>query len=160
MIRDQSRAHDIPAEDIDTHGRQVAVRLFGFLREFTDAAVFIEAHDTEAAGFFPGNLVDGDGKIGIGILVDPEHVVVVHLVQMVAREHQDMFRIVAVHIFDVSVDRICRTVIPVAAGLCCKRRKHGCTACRGIQIPGFTGADIAMQGKRLVLCQDADGVDP
>ena len=78
---------------------------------------------------------------------------------MVAGKDQSVFGIIAFDERQILIDRICRSAIPVLAALRLVRRKNGNAAARAVQIPRFAVADVLIQHKGLILCQNADSID-
>ena len=105
-ILDQELAQSGPGEDVDAHGSQGAAGMCGLLLEVDDVVVVIGDHDAEAARLLHGDGHDRDGRRRAFFLVAVKHLVVVHLVNMVAGEDKEVFRIVAVDEVDVLGDRV------------------------------------------------------
>ena len=115
--------------------------------------------NAEARRFLPRNLAHGDGQIrALGDML-AEHGIVVHLIDMVAGKHEDVFRIPLGDERDILIDGVCRTLVPFAglAGLI--RRQNVNAAVGQVKIPRRTGTDIGVQFQRAVLRQHADDVD-
>ena len=83
----QSLKKQVCAKDIDSHGRQVGLWLFGFLGKLGDPILIINGHDAEARGLFPRNRHDGNRKVCVVLLMAGEHLAVVHTVKLIAREN-------------------------------------------------------------------------
>ena len=88
-----------------------------------------------------------------------EHGVVVHLVDMVAGENENVLRIPLSDERDILINGVCRALVPFAglAGLI--RRQNVDAAVGKVKIPRGTGADIGVQFQRAILRQHADDVD-
>ena len=89
-----------------------------------------------------------------------QHVGVVHLVDVVAGEDQDVLGIVVLDEGQVLIDGVGRAGEPgalLARGLV--RGKDVDAAVVDVQIPGLAAADVAVELQRTVLGQHADGVD-
>ena len=127
--------------------------------EFGDPEVLVGVHDAEAAGLLKGNLQDGDGAVRAGFLVGLQHLLIVHLVDVVAGEDQHVVRVVAVDEVEVLVDGVGRALVPVRAGLGLIGGQHHDAALPAVQVPGLSVADILVQLKGLILGQNAHGVD-
>ena len=91
--------------------------------------------------------------------MEAHHLAVVHFVDVVAGEHQHIVGIKLLDEADVLIDGVRRAAIPFARLALGIGRKHKHTAAVQIQIPRLAGADVAVQLKRLILSQHADGVD-
>ena len=88
-----------------------------------------------------------------------EHAVVVHLVDVVAGQHQHVFRVKLLDEREVLEDRVRGALVPLAGIGGGVGRQHVHAAVAQVQIPGLAGADVAVQLQRTVLGQHADGVD-
>ena len=84
-----------------------------------------------------------------------EHHLVIHLVDVVSGENQDVIRMIRVDVLDVLVDCIGRAGIPVTAFCTLIGREQRHAADRAIQIPRDTDSDMCIETERLVLGQYA-----
>ena len=78
---------------------------------------------------------------------------------MVAREDYDIFGIVAVNEADILVNRVCGTGVPSLAGSGFVRRENVYSAVRAVETPRLTVAYVLVEDERLILRENADGVD-
>ena len=78
---------------------------------------------------------------------------------MVTGEDDDIFRIVFVDEMDVLIDGICGAFVPVGSLDLLVRGQNVDAAAGAVEIPGFSVPDVVVQLKRLILGQNADGVD-
>ena len=146
-------------EDVDAHGGQVGVRLVGLLGELLDALVLVLGDDAEAGCLLPGHGHDGDGQVRLVTLVVLEHLLVVHVVELVTREDQDEVRIVLLDEADVLRDRIGGAGVPRTAGLRRVRGEDRDSTVALVQVPGGAGTQVGVEQVRPVLGQHADRVD-
>ena len=149
----------IPTENVDAHGGQIALGLFGLLLELVDAAVLPAVHDAEAGGLLHGYLQHGDGAVGPGLLMLGYHLGIVHFIDMVAREHEDVLGIIPFDEGDILVDGVGRALIPVASLALLIGRQDMYPAVHAVQVPGLTRAHVVVELQGLILGQDPDGVD-
>ena len=91
--------------------------------------------------------------------VEPEHLRVVHFIDVVARKDQHIIRIVLIEEGAVLPDRVRRAGIPASVMLGHIRRQNEHAAVRAVEVPVLTGAEVRVQRKRTVLRQNTDGVD-
>ena len=91
-ICEEHLAQLFPVEDVDTHGSEVALRVFRFLFEFNDAPGLICIHDAEAARLFHRHFDDSDRCVRLALLVVCEHFCIIHFIDMVAGKDQEIFR--------------------------------------------------------------------
>ncbi len=75
-------------EDVDAHRGEVALRLLGLLLPLGDAVVLVEGEDAHARGLGQGHAADRDGHVGALSAVGGDERLVVHLVDVVAREDE------------------------------------------------------------------------
>ena len=61
IVLNERFTQSAPCEDINPHGCQIALWIFGFFFEFIDLVVFFCVHDTKAARFFHGHFQNGNG---------------------------------------------------------------------------------------------------
>ena len=133
--------------------------MLGLLLEFEDGAVFVGVHDAEAAGLFHGDGADGDGAVGLGFLVKAEHLGVIHLIDVVAGEDQHLIGVVPVNEANILINGVGRALVPsrtLAPGV---GRQDADAAVGVVEVPGLAVADVLIEFQRLVLGQNADGVD-
>ena len=114
----------LPAEDIDTHGSEVASRVRRFFLKFRDLIVVIRDQDSETACFLDRHRHSGNRDIRIIRFVIFQHDLIIHFVDVVTGKDQNVFRIVGLHVLQILVDRICGSSIPVAAFASLVRRKN------------------------------------
>ena len=80
----QHLPQQLPIEDIDTHGSEIALGMLRLLLKFHDLACLrIGIHDTEAAGFPHGNLDNRNRSIRVVLSVAFQHLRVIHLIDVV-----------------------------------------------------------------------------
>ena len=159
MVGKERRAQHRPGENVNAHGGKIALRLLRLFGKARDAHVLIDGHDAEAAGLLPRHGLDRNGEIRAHELVEVEHQVVVHLVEMVAGEDDDVLRVVPVEKIDVVVNGVGGALVPFAAGLRGVRREDVHAAPGRVKIPRRARAEIPVEQRRLVLDQHADGID-
>ena len=111
---------EVGLEDVDAHGGERHVRLVGhagrvlrLLQEGDDAVLGVDVHDAEAGRLHARHLEAADGDVGAGVDVLLEHALVVHLVDVVAGQHDDVVRAIAVDDVDVLIDRIGGAGVPL-----------------------------------------------
>ena len=92
-------------------------------------------------------------------LVEIEHLVVVHGIDVVTGQDEDV--IVADHIYEVQVliNGISCAAIPVGTAVTLIRRQDIGPAFGRVEIPRTAVTDVPVQFQRLVLGQDADRID-
>ena len=131
----------------------------GLFLEFRDRVVFVHAHDAKARRILPGHLHNGDGTVRARFFVVGEHLGVIHLVDVVAREDEHILGVVHVDKADVLEDGVGRALIPRRTARALIRRQDVHAAVRAVEIPRLARADVAVELQRAVLRQNADGVD-
>ena len=78
---------------------------------------------------------------------------------MVSGKNDNILRIVAVNESNVLVNSVCRTLVPFSAESCLIRRQAVRAAVELIQIPGLTVSDIVVKNQRLILGENAYGIN-
>ena len=162
---------DVGVEEVDAHGGvdhvgvegRAQVGGLGLLDEAGDLAVARDLDDAEA-GYIGGlNGQGGEGDVGAGVDMLPEHAAVVHLVDVVAGEDEDVFGLLGADGVDVLVDGVGGAHVPVGADAL-----HGGQDLDELaellgDDAGPAFADVAIEGERLVLGEDVNvaqvGVD-
>ena len=90
------------------HGR----RLRRFLDEIDDPLGIVDMHDAETLGLFQRHLDAADGEVSLPLGVIGQHETVIHLVDVVACQDDDIFGIALAQDVEVLVDGIGRAGIP------------------------------------------------
>ena len=80
--------------------------MLGLFVELVDLAVLIGIEDTEARSLRKRNVDYSDRAGGILFLVVLKHFVVVHLVDVVARENHHVIGIIALYVIDILIDSV------------------------------------------------------
>ena len=159
FIVDEILAQLLPVEDVDAHRGLGGFRVLGLLFELVDRAVLVGVHDTEAGSFLKGDIQDGDGGVCLFLLVVGEHLRVVHLVDVVAGEDEDIFGVIAVDEIDILIDGVGGALVPLALLVGRIRGEDVDAAVHPVEVPGLAVADVGVEFKGAVLGEDADGVD-
>ena len=130
--------------------------MLGLLVELIDLAVLVGVEDTEARSLLKGNVDDRDGAGGVLRLVILEHLVVVHLVDVVARKNDDIVGIIALDVVDVLINGVSGARVPVRA----LDRLIGAEAVNArvhtVEIPRLTVADVLIEDQGLVLGENTN----
>ncbi len=128
--------------------------------KFIDIVVFIYVHDAEPGGLFRGDLQNGDGTVRPGGLVLGQHLGVVHAVDMVARENEDILGIVRLQEADVLIDGVGSALVPGALFSLDHIGGEDVDAAVGaVQIPGLAVAYVGVELQGFVLGEHAHGVN-
>ena len=85
-------------EDIDAEARQRDVgvaghrgRIGGLLDEIDDPVVLVDMHHAERDRLHPRHLHAGDGDVGAAVAMLLEHDLIIHLVDVIARQDHHKF---------------------------------------------------------------------
>ena len=106
-----------------------------------------------------GHLDRRQRHIGLPLEMKPQHLRVVHLVDVIAREHDDVARRLAVDRVQVLKHRVGGAEIPVLADALLRRQDLDELAeLLGHDVPPH--ADVPVEGERLVLRRDEDAAQP
>ena len=140
----------LPVEYVNTHG----------CFKLGDTMVLICDHDTETACLLNGNRHYRNGNLCIVGLMEVQHNFIIHLINMISGKDQNIFGIVALHIFQVLIDRICSTCIPFTVATLLIGRQYGHTSNIAIQIPGNTDPDMTLDVRtpRRLPCPPANSI--
>ena len=160
---------DVGVEDVDPHRAEAEAgvpggrrRDLGLLLEAHDAAVLVHLEDAEARDSLRGDLDGRDRELRAPGDVDVEHLAVVHLVDVVARQDDDPARPLALEGVEVLVDGVGGAEVPVLADALLGRQDLDELAQLGVH-DAPAHADVAVQALGLVLGGDEDlpeaGVD-
>lgn len=90
----------------------------GFSSNSTIFSAFFCIHDTKTACFFHRNLDNGDGCICMMFFVVIKHLIVVHLVNMVTRKNQQIFRCIGINKVNVLRNSIRSSSVYVQVCIC------------------------------------------
>jgi len=170
-VLDEFGQEDVGVEEIDTHGDidHVGVEggadfgLLGFFFEADDLAGAAYFDDTEGGDLGGRDGQSGDGDVGVGVDVALHHESVVHLVNVVAGEDEDILWFFGADGVDVLVDGIGSALVPGLGDALHRREDLDEFA----ELVGDDRApalpDMAVEGERFVLGEDVDvaevGVD-
>ena len=113
LIRTQVFAQLRPGKHIHAHRCLVGFWVLGFFLKLGDPALIVRVHNAKAAGFLPGHRAYGDRSGSFLLDVLGQHVGIIHLVDMVAREDEDVVRIVLLNKCHVLVYGIGSARIPL-----------------------------------------------
>ena len=159
LVRFQIRAQLLPGEDVNAHGSLVALRHSRLLVKFVNRAVRVRVQNTEAGSLLHRHFVNGDGAGRIVLLVIRNHLGVIHLVDVVAAQHNHVIRIVALNKRYILVNGICRALVPVRAAALLVRLQNMYAGVHTVEIPRLAGTDVFVQLERLILCQNTNGLN-
>src|SRR5690625_693415 len=84
-----------------------------FFDKALDPSIFSGLHDTESGGIFSRNRDRSDRQLGITLLVEFKHLPVVHLVELVSREDQDILILMIPQMVQGLADGISRPLVPL-----------------------------------------------
>ena len=135
---------ELCVENVDAHARQGQVRVAGhgrrvfrLLEERDDAVVILDMHDAEAGRFLARHFHAADRHVGALVNVLGQHFLVVHLVDVVAREQNNVFGAVTLDDIDVLVNSVGRAGIPLILSetLACRQDVEPLVAFRAEEVP-------------------------
>ena len=131
----------------------------GLFLELRNGIPVIYIHNAEAACLLPGDLHNGDGTVGPGLLMAAEHPGVVHFIDMVAGEDGHIVRVIQVYEADILIDGIGGALVPPGPGIALIGGQDMYAAVHAVQLPGLAAADVAVQLQGTVLGQHTHGVN-
>ena len=149
-----------PAEYVNAHRGQIAAWMLWLLLKLCNTACLISDHDPKSACLFHRYRHTCNGNICLISLMEIQHHLIIHLVNVISGKDQNIVRIVLLHIIHILKDCIGCTCVPLAATAPLVRRKDCHTAFITIQIPGNTNPDMCIKTQRLILGQHANCINP
>ena len=116
-------------------------------------------HDAEAGRLHARHFEAADGDVGAGIDVLLQHQLVVHLVDMVAGEHDEVLGVIVLQDVEVLIDRVGRAEVPAVLrdALAGREDVEDLVALGAEEVPA--ALQMPDQAVRLVLRRDADAAD-
>src|SRR5262249_11247310 len=149
--------HRPGGEDVDAHRRQAHLRvvrhrprLARLLLEADHAVLRVHLHDAEVLAVLERHGQAADGQVQAAVDVRPDHVAVVHLVDVVAGEDEDVLRVGLLDAVDVLVDGVGGALVPVLVDALLRRQDLDVLVHLARQA-GPAGADRAVEAAGLVL---------
>ena len=134
--------------------------MFGFFFKLFDLfAILFEIEYAESRRFFDGYVAHCDRAVGIVALVVFEHIVIIHLVDVVTAQNDDVIGVVIVDKLDVLINRVCGAFVPLARFCVHIRRKNVDAAAEPVKVPRLTVAYVLVQFKGTILRQHAYRID-
>src|SRR5690606_2419307 len=146
--------------DVDAHRAEAITRsarnlrrIGDFLVESEDAAFAVDFEDAEAFRVALRDHDRADGQRGAVLEVTGEHPPIIHAVDVVAREDEDVARLLLLDRVDVLVDRVGRAAVPLLATPVVRRaRADELLEPSRQEVPAE--ADVLLERPRLVLRED------
>src|SRR5271170_150995 len=161
-VGDQDGNEQLGIEKIDAHGGVHFVRMNaralgfgGLFFEADDAPVFIGFDDAETAGsFLRRNFESGDGNVRTGFDVLLEHLLIIHLVDVVAGKNEDEIGLLGADGIDVLIDGVGGALIPVLGDAHLRSEHFDEIAVAHQRGPSL--AHVTIEAERFVLGEDED----
>ena len=162
----QEVEQELGLEDVDAHRGQRHLRVAGnagrigrLLEEGDDAVVVVDMHHAEAPRLLARHLEAADGDVGAALDVLLQHQLVVHPVDVVAGEDDDVARRVARDDVEVLEDGVGRALVPLALRhpLAGRQDVEALVPLRPEEVPA--ALEVADQAVRLVLRRHRDAAD-
>ena len=116
---------------------------------------FVHVHDAEVNAFLARHGDAADGQIGPALDVGADHAAVIHLVNVIAGQDEDVARIGSLDGVDVLIDGVGGALVPVFVDALL-RRQHFDVFVQFARQEAPAGADVARQAAGLVLRQHED----
>ncbi len=130
-------------------------RVLRLLEESGDALGVIHCDDAESLAVLDRHFNCGQRDFRAGVLMEADHLLIIHLVDVVAPEHDDVLRVLAEHRIQVLVNRVGGPLIPVLADPLLRRQQLDELA-ELLRDHGPALPDVAAERQRLVLGRDED----
>ncbi len=132
---------------------------YRLLQELDHLALIIGVHDPEARRLLGANVHHGDGESGALLLVIAQHGPVIHLVDVIARQHQDGVGPLLAQIIEVAQHGVGGAAVPLLPGARLVGLEQPDPAAGAIEVPRLSDPDVLVEGVRLVLGQHRDVED-
>ncbi len=132
------------------------------LQEADDAAVGVDAHDAEGAGFAAIDGFAGDRDVGARGLVRGQHFAEVHAVELIAGEDEDVLGIALDEMAEVFADGVGGALVPVPRFIGFAHRLLGgedFDEAAAERVEPIRAADVPVEARGLELREDVDLVD-
>jgi hypothetical protein len=133
-------------------------RLLGLFGKRQDAPAGIDLDDAEGLGCLDGNRDAGDGAVGAVFQVEVEHLLDIHLVDMVPAEHDHVVGIFVGDDVERLEDGVGRALKPLAPSSLLRRHRLDVLIEHRRQSPA--SGNVAVERVAHVLRQDFDLVKP
>src|SRR5256885_6674911 len=164
-IGDKDGDEELGIENVDAHGGVALAglvrrlfRMSGLFFEADDAPVLVDFDDAELMGGLGGWNLDGaDGDVRAGIEMLLEHLGVVHFVDVIATQDENVFRAFAGDGVNVLVDGVGRAAIPLLADAHLRRKNFDKFAEADDGRP--SGANVAAEAERFVLSENENAAE-
>ena len=158
-------------EEVNPHGAEVGhlgvvaayeafqhLGVFGLLHEVRDAPFGVPFEYPEAGGLRHRDGLDGHGDVGPFLPVIAGHLGVIHAVEMVSGQDEDVGRAGMGNLAQLLADCVRRALVPLRAdvGLFGGQNLHP-AGMEGVE--AVSAGDVAVQRDRVELGQDGDAVD-
>ncbi|MNT22280.1 hypothetical protein D3C72_1576590 [compost metagenome] len=157
----------VGVEDVDPHGGQRCVgfarhggRVGGLLDEGVDLAALIHRHHAKGAGLLARHLDAGHRHPAAQVDVIEQHGGVIHLVDVIPRQHHHVFGAVLANDVHVLVDRIGGAAIPADFVNALLGRQQFDEFVHLVAQEGPARLQVTQQTVGLVLGDHADPADP
>lgn len=131
----------------------------GFSSKSIISPFFIGLHNAETRRFFHRDGADRDRAVGARFLMMVHHLVVIHLVNVVARQNNHVFGIKSVDKLDILINRVGGSLVPLARFRAHERRKDVNAARDPVQIPRLSVSYVLVKFKGLILRKHTDRID-
>ena len=153
-------------EDIDAHRGQGHIglarhrrRILRLFEEGQDLVRLVDVHHAEAGGFHAWHFEASHRHFGLRVDVLLQHLLVVHLVDVVARQDDHVVRRIGLDDVDVLIHRVSGAEIPhiLVDALGGRQHVEALVALRSQEVPA--AAEVSDEAMGLVLRRDRDAAD-
>ena len=145
--------HIDPHRDVSRRGRR------GLLDKSLNPVLAVQIHNAESARLLPRHLGDRDGRVRAAREMRLDHRPVVHAVDVIPREHEQVLRLALLDPDPVLLDGVRGAPVPVGLRPSLKGLQELHAAALSVQVPGASNSNMVAQAQRAVLREDAHVVD-
>ena len=144
LFLNQRVPQDRPTKYVNPHRGKITSRIRRFFLKFCNLILFICNYDSEPAGLLHRNRHGSDGYIRLILLVKIQHLLIIHLVNMIAGKNQNIIRIITLHKLHVLINRVRRSRIPFAIRTFLVRRQDCNTSHIAVQVPWNSDSNMGI----------------
>ena len=106
----------LPVKNINPHGCQITSGILGFFLKIRNPFVLVGNHDAEPLCLLHRHGHDGYRHLRVVFLMEIQHHLIIHLINMIPRKDQHIIRVKAVNVIHILINGIRGSGIPFAVG--------------------------------------------
>src|SRR5690554_2210381 len=103
---------------------------------------FINIHDPKTFRLFKTDIEDGNRDIGMTVKMFVEHLLIIHLVNMITRKNENIFRFIGIKKLEILIDSVRSASKPIVTFFGLAWRENNSMRTHAIEAPLFAVAYI------------------